>query len=181
MFKLKYSFSSILIVLSIIITTIAMIENKLYTLGINSFFLDAWKYYIFILQIFIGTFLHWGVIHLLMNSIFIHIFWNIVEIIMWRNKYIIFFLFSIIFNAIAIILFTEGNTVWISGFAMALITYYTFELKSKNNPEYKWWFIAIILNLGIWFSPGISLIWHLFWAIWWGLFYLYNKKIGMKQ
>jgi hypothetical protein len=60
-----------------------------------------------------------------------------------------------------------------SGFAMAIIAYYTLQLKSINHPDYKWGITALTINVFIWFVPGISLIWHLFWAIaWWIYFWI---------
>lgn len=172
----KISFSNILIVISIIATLFASMNTALYIFGMNNSFLNQWIYHIYVIQFFTWSFLHWWMFHLFANSMFIYFFWNIVEMIIWRQKFIIFFVFVTIFNWVLLSIYTVWNTVWISWFCMALIAYYTLELKSKNNPEYRWWITAIVLNIWIWFIPGISLLWHLFWAIAWVIFYLLNKQ-----
>lgn len=172
----KLTFSNILIVISFIATVLVYLKPDLYIFGINNAFLDKWIYHIYVIQFFTWSFLHWWFFHLLANSIFLFFFWNIVEMILWRNKFIIFFVFATLFNGIMLSIYSVWTTVWISWFCMALITYYTLELRSKNNPEYKWWITAILLNIWIWLIPWISLLWHLFWVIWWILFYLFNKQ-----
>lgn len=174
--KLKTTISNILILISTIITLIAFFEPTLYTLWINRIFLDQWIRHIYFLQFFIWTFLHWGILHLFFNSIFIFYFWNIVEWLIWVKKYILFFVFVSIFNWIWITIFSNSNNVWISGFCMALLSYYTLELKSRNNIEYKWWITAIIVNIAVWLSPQISMLWHLLWAIAGVIYYLLTKK-----
>jgi hypothetical protein len=179
--ELKFTFSNMLVLVSLIVTVIAFFVPGIYAFGINNYFLDLWLYHIYVIQFFTWTFLHWSVMHLLANSIFIFFFWNIVELIIWRKKYMIFFLFIVLFNGILLSLLSSWNTIWISWFAMALIAYYTLELKSKNDPEYKWWITAIIINIWIWFVPWISLLGHLFWAIWWIIYYLINKEFFRKK
>jgi membrane associated rhomboid family serine protease len=120
--------------------------------------------------------LHGGFFHLFANSIFIYLFGNILEMLIWRNKFIIFFIFTVVFNGVLLSVFTTWNTIWISGFCMALLAYYTLELKGRNNPEYKWGITALVLNVWIWFVPWISLLGHLFWAIWGVIFYYVTKE-----
>jgi len=170
------SISNILILISAIFTIISYIFPWLFILGLNNYFLAEWNYSIFIIQLFSSNFLHWWIMHLLFNSIFIYFFWNILELLIWKQKYILFFIFIVIFNGLLIILYSEWNTIWISWFCMALLSYYTLELKSRNNPEYKWWITALIINIWIWLTPGISLLWHLFWAIGWIIYYFLNKE-----
>ncbi len=168
--------SNIFIIISAIITALTFFIKGLTNFGINHAFLSESTYHIVLVQFLLYQFLHWGVTHLIFNSLFIYIFWNWLENLIWKRKFIIFFIFNTIFVWISLLLFTSGNTIWISGFCMAILTYFTLELYSKNNPEYKWWITAIVINLAIWFTPWISLVWHLFWSIAWGIFYLYNKE-----
>lgn len=170
------SISNILIAVSAISTVFAKIEPWFYQFWINSFFLNNWIYYIFIIQFLAYQFLHWWIFHILFNSIFIYIFWNQLEALIWREKFIIFFIFNTVFVWISLLLFWTWTTIWISWFCMALITYLTLDLYKKWNLEYKWWLTAIIINIAIWLSPWISLIWHLFWSIAWALFYFLNNK-----
>lgn len=168
--------SNILIIISAIITALTFFIRGLTNFGINHTFLSESMYNMVLVQFLLYQFLHWGIIHLLFNSWFIYIFWNWLEDLIWKRKFIIFFIFNTIFVWISLLLFTNDNTIWISGFCMAILTYFTLELYNKNNPEYKWWITAIVINIGIWFMPWISLIWHLFWSIAWVIFYLYNRE-----
>jgi membrane associated rhomboid family serine protease len=173
----KISITYLLIWISFLTTLSALFFPVLNVFWLNRNFLVEWYYWIYIFQLFFSVFLHWWIFHFLMNSIFLYIFGNMLELLIWRKKYILFFLFIVLFNWILITFFEwwNTNTIWISGFCMAILSYYVLELKSRNNPEYKWWITAIIVNVGIWFLPWISLFWHLFWAIWWIIFYFLNK------
>lgn len=170
------SISNILIWISVFSTALTYIYPDLYAFGMNNFFLNQWKYHIYFLQFFSSNFIHWWILHLFFNSVFIYYFWNQIELILWTRKYLIFFIFNAIFIWLWLSLFSWWNTVWISWFALALITYYTLDLRSKKIDEYKWWITAIIVNVAIWLHPQISLLWHLLWAISWAIFYLLNKN-----
>jgi membrane associated rhomboid family serine protease len=163
----KLSISNILILLSIIFTLLSFKFQNLLVFWMNNFFIERWEYYYYFLQFFTSNFIHWDLMHLLFNWLFIYIFWNMVEIMLWKNKFILFFIFISIFNWIWLTYFANNqNTIWISWFALALLSYYTLELKSQKNPEYTGWITAILINIAIWFLPWISLLWHLFWTIW---------------
>jgi membrane associated rhomboid family serine protease len=179
--QIRFSISNILIMLSAIATLLVHYMPVIYIFGINNTFLNEWLYHIYFIQFFTGTFLHWNFWHFLANALFIFIFWNIVEWIIWKNKFIIFFIFVTIFDWITLSLFSNWNTVWISWFCMALISYYTLELKSRNDMDYKWWITALVLNILIWLVPWISLFGHLFWAIAWVIYYLINKDFFRKK
>jgi len=175
------SISNLLILISVVVTILATIFPSLYVLWVNDMFLSQWLYHIYILQFFTWTFLHGWLMHILFNSFFLYIFWNPLEWLIWKKKYTIFFLFTVIFTWIIVSNFAGGNTIWISWFCMALLSYYTLELRSRNNPEYKWWITALVLNIWIWFLPWISLYWHLFWAIAWVVYYLITKDFFRKK
>jgi len=70
-----------------------------------------------------------------------------VELMIGKKKFLLFFVFVCIINGLAITEFANGNTIGISGFAMALMSYYTLDLKSKNNEEYKGGLTAIFINI----------------------------------
>mgnify|MGYP004000171753 CR=1 FL=1 len=177
----RITVSNVLILISLISTILVTIFPHLYIFGMNNGFLDQWLYHIYIIQFFTGSFLHWWILHLLMNSLFLFIFWNIIEGIIWKNKFIVFFVFVTVFNWVLLSVMNTWNTVWISWFCMALISYYTLELRSRNDPDYKWWITALIINIWIWIMPQISLFWHLFWAIAWVIYYLINKDFFRKK
>jgi len=179
--NIKLTTSNILILISALATILVTVMPNLYIFWINNNFLNQWLYHIYVIQFFTWTFLHGWLLHLFANSLFLFIFWNAVEWLVWKNKFILFFVFVVVFNWVLLSLFTNWTTVWISGFCMALIAYYTLELRSRNNPEYKWWITALILNVGIWFVPWISLFWHLFWAVAGVIYYLINKEFFRKK
>ena len=175
------SISNILLIISAVFTLAAFIYPWLYAFGMNDDFLNIWAYHIYIIQFFSSTFLHWSVLHLFTNAIFIYIFWNQVELILGKKKYIHFFITNSIFIWLWITFFSQWTTVWISWFCMAVLTYYTLHLRARKIEEYKWWITAIMLNVMIWFYPWISLVWHLFWVIFWIIFYYINKEYLKKM
>lgn len=163
---LKLSVSNILIIVCGIVTFFALVlDPNLYQYAMNNNNLSTWDYNLFFVQIFISQFLHGSVIHLASNVLFLYFFGNLVENILQEKKYIFFFLFSSVIIALWLTQFWNENTVGISGFAMALLSYYTVYLYQKKSPEYKWGITAIIINVWIGLSPWISLLWHLIWAV----------------
>jgi len=70
-----YSISNILIAISFVITAIIISIPEYYSYWINSYFLERGLIHIFVFQLFIGVFMHWWILHLLANSLFIYLFW----------------------------------------------------------------------------------------------------------
>ncbi len=175
----KLTISNMLILISAVFTVFATINSNYYRYGMNDMFLRAGEYHIYAMQFFSSQFLHWGLLHLTMNALFIYIFWNAVEHITGIKKYILFFVFSAWIIGLSITLLWSWNTIGMSGFAMSVVAYYTLQLKSVNHPDYKWWITAIVVNIAIGLTPGISLLGHLFWAIAWVVYY-YLLKIWNK-
>jgi hypothetical protein len=171
-----YSISNILIAISFIMTSIVISVPEYYDYWINSYFLSQGLYHIFVIQLFAWVFMHWWILHLLSNSLFIYFFWNIVENTLWIKKYLLLLFSSIVFTGISLILFNQWNTVWISWFAMTLIGFYTTIMIIKWNEDYKWWITAIIINVWIWFVPWISLVGHLSWVIIGIIYWLFYRK-----
>ncbi len=117
----------------------------------------------------------------LMIITFIYIFWNQIEFLIWQKRYILFFILNTIFTWFFLLFLSDWNTIWISGFAMAILAYVFLELKKRNNPEYKSAWIFLLINISIWFGSNISLIWHLFWAIFWIIYFIFlNKNFKIK-
>lgn len=138
----------------------------------SSFHYLEWSYWFVFFQLFTSQFIHWDFLHLLFNMIFVYIFWNYVANIIWEKLLTLFFIFSSIFIWIFLLIFSQWITIGMSGFALAILSFYSLVLYRKWDLEYKWALFAIILNIFIWFTPWISLLWHLFWAISWVIFYL---------
>jgi len=171
--------SNFLIIISFIFTLISVKNPEILSFWMNNFFILQNDFLKVFIQFCFYSFLHWWVLHLVFNSIFIYIFWNKVEEIIWFKNYFIFFILTTVFNWIFILLLSNSNTIWISWFALALLSFYTLKLHEVKNSDYKWWITAIILNVLIWFSSQISFVWHLFWAIFW-VIYFYILKIIKK-
>ena len=178
----RVTISNIFIWLSLLFTVLYKVVPDFYLLGMNHFFINQWKYHIYFIQFFSSNFIHWGAFHLFFNSIYIYYFWNQVEIMLGKNKYTAFFIFNAIFVWIWLTLFSGlfDNTIWISGFCLALLSYYTLELRARKIDDYRWWITAIILNLAFSFILWISPLGHLFWAIAWVIFYYINKNFLRK-
>ncbi len=172
----KITVSNFLILICIFVTLISFFMPKILIFWMNDFFILNKNYVWFIVQFILYQFLHWWIFHLLSNSIFIYIFWNQIEFLIWKKSYILFFILNTIFTWLFLLFLSDWNTIWISGFAMAILAYIFLELKKRNNPEYKSAWIFLLINISIWFSSDISLIWHLFWAIFWIIYYIISSK-----
>lgn len=170
------SVSNIFIIISFISTLIVLLFPELYVFGMNDIFLNEHNYLYFVIQIFMYSFIHGWFFHFFSNALFLMYFGNEVERFIWDKKYLLFFVFVTLSVCIWILLWWSGNTVGISWFCMALLTYYTLELYNRWNPDYRGWITAIGVNIAIGFMPWISLLGHFFWAISWFLFYQFNKK-----
>lgn len=169
------SLSNALIIISTIFTFVSF-QNPDFTLfWMNSYFLQNGDFLRTFFQFCFYSFLHGSILHLLFNSLFIFIFWNKVEDYLGKKLFFIFFVFVTILNWVSILILSNANTIWISWFALALLSFYTLMLYQVKDPEYKWWVTAIIINILIWFWSQISLVWHLFWAIFWALFFFILK------
>ena len=174
----KFTVSNTLILSSIFFTALTYIPGlNIYQFGMNDSFFSQGNYFMWCIQFFTSNFLHGGVMHLAMNAIFIVYFWNIVEDIMWTWKYLLFFILNAVFVWVGITFLSDANTVGISGFVMAIITYYTLHLYSLKNPEYSGWVTAIVINVAIGLSPWISFLGHAWGMIfWWLYWFLIHKK-----
>ncbi len=171
----KMTISNFLIIICIFITIQSFFMPKILMFGMSNYFIINQNYLWILIQFILYQFLHWWLLHLFSNWIFIYIFWNQIEFLIWKRSYIIFFVLNTIFTWAALIFLSTWTTIWISGFAMAILSYIFLELKKQNNTEYKWAFIFLLINIFIWFWSNISLVWHLFWAISW-VIYFYSKN-----
>lgn len=174
--KNKWTISNSLIVISAIFTLFTFINPNVYRFGMNGIFFDAWMYQYWFLQMFTSQFLHWGIMHLLMNAVFILYFGNVLEWKIWKDKMLLFFVSCCIFLWVFLTLMNVWNTVWISWFALAVLTCYTLLLWKQWNPEYTGWVTAIVVNILIWLSPGISFFGHFGWMIFGIIFWLFIEK-----
>lgn len=174
---MKLTISNTLIIISLIFTIAFLKNDSLWIYSMNHFFLIKKDYLNIFFQFLLYSFFHGWFFHLIFNSIFLYIFWNQLEFNIWKKWFTIFFIFITIFTWISLLILTPfwTNTIWISWFWLAILSFFTLLLYEKNDQEYKWWITAIIVNVAIWLSSQISFVWHLFWAIWWVIFYFIYK------
>ncbi|MCK9272889.1 rhomboid family intramembrane serine protease [Candidatus Gracilibacteria bacterium] len=168
--------SNSLILISLIITLLSFISNSILQFGMNLYFVMMGNYIGVLAQFSLYQFLHGGFLHLLSNSIFIYLFGNQIEALIGKNKYILFFILNTIFVGISLLFLSSGNTIGISGFAMALLAYYFLELKGRNHPDYKGALLFLIINISIGLGSNISFVGHLSGAIFGAIFYYSLKK-----
>ncbi len=100
-------------------------------------------------QISLFQFLHSGVIHLMLNCYFLYSIGPMVEARMKKNEFLYFFLFSSIVVIGFLTFFSNGTTIGMSGFCMALVSYLWLDLKGVNNPAAQQMGILVVLNIAI--------------------------------
>jgi len=144
--------------------------------GMNDFFFSQGRYFEWTIQMFSSQFLHGGPMHLLMNAFFVLYFWNVLERRIGSGQFLLFFILCSLFLWVLITFLTNSNTIWMSGFALATLSYYTALLYKLKNPEYTGWVTAIVINIAIWFVPGVSFLGHLWGAVFWVIFYLLMRR-----
>lgn len=181
----KYSVSNLLIAWAFVWMLVWMLFPSLASYyGMNTYFYMRWDYGRWILQMFTSQFLHGSVFHFLANAAFIYYFGNGLEILLGKTKMLVFFVFSALITGIGLTFFAWNvNTIGMSSFALAIISYYTIQLWSIHNPEYKGWISAIVANLAIGFIPGVSFMGHFIGMLAGGLFWVWDnffKKIRIK-
>ncbi|MBB1564970.1 rhomboid family intramembrane serine protease [Candidatus Gracilibacteria bacterium] len=176
-FNFNFTITNVFIVLSFIGFVIYFLKALPYTFFYfrDDILLNFFKFFFF-------TFVHGSILHFLSNAMFLYYFGNILELLLGKTKYIIFFIFCVIFSGVCILAVSETyNVIGISGFCMAILAYFTLDMKYKNNPQYKSGIVFIGLNIAIGFMPGISLYGHLFGAISGIIFYYLDREILRKK
>jgi len=111
-------------------------------------------------------FLHGGILHLLLNTFFLYQAWGEVETRMSRDRFWYFFITSSVFIASMLTFFSSGITIGMSGFCMALLSYFWVDLFTTRHPLANQILIMLIINIAIWLSGDISFVGHFFGAVW---------------
>ncbi|MDP5038830.1 MAG: rhomboid family intramembrane serine protease [Candidatus Gracilibacteria bacterium] len=146
----------------------------------NNFFINSNDYITFLYQIFVYSFIHGGFLHLFFNSFFIYIFGNQIEENIGSKNFLLFFILNTLFLSFCLLYFSPySTTVGISGFAMAILSFYTLKLKEIGNPDYKGGITGLVINILIGFSDKISLVGHLFGGVF-GVIFFYVLKLFKK-
>lgn len=121
-------------------------------------------------------FLHGGALHLALNALFLYQAGPEIEVRMSRSRFLLFFLGSSIFIALALTLFSSGVTIGMSGFCMSLLAYLWIDLYTTKHPMANQILIMLGLNILIGFSGGISLTAHAAGAVWGLIWWAIRKK-----
>ncbi|MDD2565330.1 MAG: rhomboid family intramembrane serine protease [Candidatus Gracilibacteria bacterium] len=173
------SLSNTLIGLSAFATVLTYIIPTILNFGMNNYFISSSNYIFFGVQIILYQFLHGGFIHLFSNSIFLFLFGNQLENTIGRKKYMVFFILNTFFVALSLLVFSGGNTIGISGFAMALLAYIFLLLRKNKHPDYKAAGLFIAINIFIGIDSNISFVGHLSGVIF-GIIFYYISSLTKK-
>ena len=132
-------------------------------------------------ELFLYSFLHGWFWHVLSNVVFFIFIGRIIEFSHGRIWTWYLWGFTTVFVGIFLYLFSESPTIWWSGFAMALLAVYAYDLYKNRQSDYKWALLLIVLNLLIGFGASVSFMWHFAGAIAGGLYvWLRNKYPHVK-
>lgn len=174
----KFSTTNCIILIALVFFGVNLFTSvELFQFGMNRTFFDAGIYHIWLAQFFISQLLHGSAMHFLFNALFLYYFWNTLEKLYWSRFLLAFFVFCAVWLGLLITFLSSWNTVWMSWFVLWVLSFYTLDLYKRDDPEYKWWVTAIIINIAIWLAPGISFIGHAGWVMLWIFFYFIYKKI----
>ena len=164
--------SHVLIVVSVVVAILGFIFRDL----ISYFWLHAIPVmretipYI-LWQVALYQFLHGDILHILFNSYFLYQVGPEVESRMTRREFILFFFGNTLFVAVALWFLSSGNTIGISGFCMALLSYLYMDLQKIRHPLASQILFMLVLNIALGFIGNISFVWHaagaLFGVVWW--------------
>lgn len=118
--------------------------------GMNQSAIHGGNYVQFIVQMILFQFLHGDILHILMNSLFLYQAGPLVESRMSRDRYLWFFALTTVFLTICLLIFSPGsNTIGISGFCMALLSYLWIDLYTTRHPMANQALMWLVLNVGL--------------------------------
>lgn len=86
-------------------------------------------------ELLMYQFLHGGALHVISNAFFLLYFGVMLERNIGTKEYFAFFLANTVAVYAAILMFSRGPTIGISGFCMAVLAYTALELREKQSPE----------------------------------------------
>ena len=170
--------SYILILISVIVSLIAWQNTSLFRYGFNKTYYSEENYTEFMKQVGLFQFIHGDILHLVMNSYFLYVAGPILEQALWASNFLIFFLSTTLVSAFALYFFApKSNTIGISGFCMALLSYLGIDLYTTWHPMASQILVMLVINIAIGLTGNISFVGHasgaLFGVITW--FFLRNK------
>ena len=127
-------------------------------------------------QILFYQFLHGDFLHIFLNSYFLYQAWPEVESRMKRREFLYFFLGNTFFVAVSLWFLSSGNTIGISGFCMAILSYLYMDMQSIRHPMANQILTMLLINVGLGLFGNISFVGHaagaIFGIVWW----MWRKK-----
>ena len=126
-------------------------------------------------QVALYQFLHGDILHIFMNSYFLYQAGPEVESRMTRREFILFFLGNTLFVAVALWFLSSSNTIGISGFCMALLSYLYMDLQATRHPMASQILVMLIINIWLWLTGNISFVGHAAGAVF-GIGWWYMRK-----
>ncbi len=177
-YPLRYV-SHFLIVICVIVSMIGwMFPHVIGYFGLHRvpLIVEAIPYVIW--QILLFQFLHGDILHLFMNSYFLYSAGPEVESRMSRKRFITFFLSSTAFVALSLYLLAEqgSNTIGISGFCMALLSYLWLDLSRIRHPMANQILFMLVINIALGLTGNISFVGHAAGALWGLVWWQYFRK-----
>ncbi len=170
--------SYMLILISIIVSLVVWQNKWLFRYGFNkSYYLEE-NYAEFAKQVGFFQFIHGDILHLVMNSYFLYMVGPTLERAIWTSNFLIFFLSTTLVTVFALSIFApKSNTIGISWFCMALLSYLWIALYTIGDPDATQIGTLLIINIAFWFVPGISPVWHASGAAWGIAFWYITRTI----
>lgn len=132
----------------------------------------------FFLQSVLFQFLHFNLLHLLMNGYFLYAAGPAVEQRMSPSAFFAFFITTTIWIIGGLVLFSEGRTIGISGFCNAILAYITIDLYKTRHPQAGAFGTMLAVNICIGLMPSISFVGHFFGATWGIFWYFFLHSAG---
>lgn len=133
----------------------------------------------FIEEMLLYSFLHAGIIHVLSNIVFFLFIGRIIEHTHGKKWTWHLWIWTTLFVGVFLAIFSVSRTIGWSGFAMALLAVYAYDLrKQQRSSDYKWALLLIFINLIIWGSASVSFLWHFAGLIAGVTFALYKQKFS---
>ena len=90
---------------------------------------------------------------------------------MKRREFLYFFLGNTFFVAVSLWFLSSGNTIGISGFCMALLSYLYMDMQSIRHPMANQILTMLLINVGLGLFGNISFVGHaagaIFGIVWW--------------
>jgi len=129
-------------------------------------------------QLITSSFLHLNFQHLVSNAIWLLVISRFTEDEDIFNFSIMWLVFALWWSVFSFV-FEKNPVLWASWVVLWFLSYYFMLYREKYDMS--WLYVVLILNIGIWFLPWISLWAHVWGAVFWILYYYFEGFISQKN